>query len=450
MEAGGNTFVGRADSLKTLQGWLRDDSPAHGKTRVGSISGSAGIGKTFLLDHALRETDLRDRRYTTLRVAAATNMLPTLARVVEDLAASAKVLSSKTTEFPKVTECRHALEWMDRQAQEEVERGVAHDTELAKAVAELYGLARGLVQFVSLPPAAVVKAVMSFVQPKHVEHVVRLVQKAIAYQTEKPRGLRGRSEARLRNRLRNQLEKTLAEALVADLGRALSRGILFPKDEADRGRLLLVVDDYERLSEVAGDFMLRHLVPMLAQASFDSVIVVLGRDRLVDTHPGWRQHCQPHLLGDIALAEFTHQEAEQYVRGRGVTDPEKVQRIVRDTAGYPFLLESEVDDELHGQSSALARELFVERTTQWMSPQQKKWAIRLAFLDEVSIETIPRVLPKDDSEAVLAWFKREASLRAPTSERWTMRPMIRTKIREHVRNDSQAMYDELTRAAQGA
>lgn len=448
MEPGGNTFVGRADSLKTLQRWLLGE--AKGKTSVGSISGSAGIGKTFLLDHALRETDLRARRYTTLRVAGVTSMLPTLARVVENLADSAKVLSSRSTEFPKVTECRHALEWMDRRAQEEVEREVAHDTDLAKTVAELYGLARGLVQFVPLPYADVVKAVTSFVAPKHVEQVVRLVQKAIAYQTEKPRGLRGRSDARLRNRLRNQLEKTLAEALVADLERALSKGILGPRQVEDRGRLLLIVDDYERLSEVAGDFMLRHFVPMLATANFDSVVIVLGRDRLVDTHPGWRQHCQQHLLGDIALAELTREEAEQYVRVRGVKDPEKVERIVRDTAGYPFLLESEVDDELHGQSSALARELFFERTTQWMSPQQKRWAIRLAFLDEISLETIPRVLPKDDSEAVLTWFKREASLRAPTSQRWTMRPMIRTKIREYVRNDSRAMHDELMREAQGA
>jgi hypothetical protein len=170
---------------------------------------------------------------------------------------------------------------MDRRAQEEVEREVAHDTDFAKTVAELYGLARGLVQFVPLPYAEVVKAVTSFVAPKHVEQVVRLMQKAMAYQTEKPHGIRGRGDAELRNRLRNQ------------------------------------------------------------------------------------------------------------------------------------------------------------------------WAIRLAFLDEISMETIPCVLPKDDPEAVLAWFKREASLRAPTSERWTMRPMIRTKMREHVRNDSQAMHDELTRAAQG-
>jgi hypothetical protein len=444
------TFVGRVETLRALQTWLQGDLRAKTSPSIGSISGSAGIGKTFLLDHALRETSLEVRRYTLLRVAA-TSLLPTLAGVVMDLAASARTASLKKNEFPRVTECRRAIEWMDGRAREEVEREVAKDSDLAKTVAELYGLARGLVQFVPLPQAQVVARVANFIDPKHVETVVRLIQKAGAYQTEKASRLPGRGDARLRNHLRNELEKTLASALVGDLERDLAGGWRpLRKDASDRGRFLLVIDDYERLGEIAGEFLLRHLVSQLAAASFESVIIVLGRDRLVDTHAGWRQHCQQHVLGDIVLAELSPDEAAQYVRERGITDPAKVERIVRDTQGYPYLLESEVDDEIHGQSSALSRELFFERTTQWMSAQQKQWAIRIAFLDEISLETIPRVLPSENPETVLAWFKREASLRAPTAERWSMRPMIQTKLREYVRNDSPAKHAELTQAARGA
>lgn len=43
----------------------------------------------------------------------------------------------------------------------------------------------------------------------------------------------------------------------------------------------------------------------------------------------------------------------------------------------------------------------------------------------------------------------EASLRAPTADRWSMRPMIRTKLKEHVRNDSPAKHAELSKAALG-
>lgn len=450
MEPQRDTFVGRVDTLRTLRSWLAGEVRANGgATSVGSISGSAGIGKTFLLDHALRETDLRDRRYVTLRVAA-TSRLPTLAGVAMDLAASAKLHSLKENDFPRITECRRAIEWMDGKARDEVERAAANDSELAKTVAEVYSLARGLVQFVPHPAAQVAARFTAMVDPKHVERFVRLVQKAVAYQTEKPPRLRGRGDARLRNHLRSELDKTLAGALISDLERALVVGWPFSRNkESKQGRLLLIIDDYERLGEVAGEFLLRHFVPLLAIARFESLVLALGRDRLVDTHPGWRQHRQQHLLGDIPLTELSRAEAEEYVRGRGISDALKIERIVTDTTGYPYLLESEVDDELHGQSSALSRELFVERTTQWMSSQQKQWAIRLAFLDEISIENIPRVLKDDDAASVLAWFKRESSLRAPTTDRWSMRPMIRRKLREYVRNDSPAKYAELITAAKG-
>src|SRR5690242_398715 len=42
-------------------------------------------------------------------------------------------------------------------------------------------------------------------------------------------------------------------------------------------------------------------------------------DRLVDTHIGWRQHCQQHLIGDIVLAELSNDEAAEYVRERGIS-----------------------------------------------------------------------------------------------------------------------------------
>lgn len=447
MERSRETFVGRVDTLRTLRAWLSGELRAPKSPSVGSLSGAAGIGKTFLLDHALREPDLRDSGCAILRVSA-TSLFPTLAGIVMDITASANKNILNKNEFTRVTECRRALEWMDGRARDEVEHAVADDSDLAKTVAEIYSLARGLVQLVPLPQAQVVARVAGMVDPRHLERIIRLIQKAAAYQTEKTPRLRGRGDARLRNHLRNELEKTLATALVSDLDRELGGGApwRFRKIEEGRARLLLIVDDYERLSGLAGEFLLRHLVPQLAGIQLETLIVVVGRDRLVDTHIGWRQHCQQHLIGDIVLTELSNNEAAEYVRERGISDPTKIERIVRDTAGFPYLLESEVADEIHGQSSALSRELFFERTTEWMSPQQKQWAARIAFLDEISLETIPRVLPNDDPEVVLAWFKKEASLRAPTADRWSMRPMIRTKFKEYVQNDSPAKYAELTRA----
>jgi hypothetical protein len=150
----------------------------------------------------------------------------------------------------------------------------------------------------------------------------------------------------------------------------------------------------------------------------------------------------------VQLVPWTADEAGRYVRGRGVEDDAAIDRIVRDTAGYPYLLESEVELELEGKGSALALQLFFDRTTRWMKdPDLRTWTRRLAFLDEVTTETISRVLPFADPGKVLEWFKREASLRDPSSSRWAMLPVIRSKIRECVRNDSPGELEQLRTAA---
>ncbi len=56
-------------------------------------------------------------------------------------------------------------------------------------------------------------------------------------------------------------------------------------------------------------------------------------------------------------------------------------------------------------------------------------------------------LDRAGATTVLEWFKSEASLRSPVASRWALRPMIKTKLKEYVQNDSQADYDELSRRA---
>lgn len=247
------------------------------------------------------------------------------------------------------------------------------------------------------------------------------------------------------------MSATLATSLISDLSKALvQRAPLLDRTLEKRGRLLLIVDDYERTRDVLGEFLLGHVVRALESAGFESLLIVIGRDRLKSTAPGWGQHHQDSLLDPIDLVELSSDEAEAYIRMRGIDRAEAVARIIRDTAGYPYLLAAEVDDELEGGSSALSRKNFFDRTTQWMTSEQKDWSKRLAFLDEISLETIALVVPDLDragATKVLEWFKSEASLRSPSSSRWALRPMIKTKLKEYVQNDSQADYDELSKRA---
>jgi hypothetical protein len=447
MDEARDGFVGRIETLDRLKNWLAGKTTANGRLGIGSIAGSAGIGKTYLLDHALRETNVIHRKYVTLRLSG-DRQLSTLARAFLLLLQGAQTSSGKSIRFPQADECWRALEWMDARARAEVEAAVKDDAELAKTIADVFSVLVGLAELVPHPLTRTAARIAGLVPKKHVEHVVRLIQTAVAFQSEKLPRFRGRHDVRLRNNLRKDLAATLVAAVVSDLKAGLVKGMLGDRSMQDRDRLLLIIDDYEQTENVLGDALLRCIVPALKNADFETLMIVIGRDRLTDTDTGWSQHHQETLLPPIMLEELTRDEAEQYARLRGVERPETIERIIRDTAGYPYLLAAEVADELNGESSALSRKNFFDRTTQWMTTEQKEWSKRLAFLDEVSLDTIPRVIDVSQPEtlAIMEWFKAEASLRSPRSRGWSLLPMIRTKLREYVKNDSETLYDELMRA----
>jgi hypothetical protein len=455
-------FVGRSDPVKAVRSWL-ESAAAGPRLRIGSISGPGGIGKTFLFAHALREARLAEspaaQGALVLRVRGA-DVLRTLAQVVtSDLVGSAVDSGVDPSSFVLTASCRRALEWMDTRARAELDAEALRDPDpaLAKQIADFYAIGVGLLQVVPSAQVRTVATLASHLPREHVEKVVQLLQRARAFQLEKGLlgGLRPGADFALRNRLRTELAKTLADSLVGDLSALLVgwrwRDVFhgLPRKLEGRDRLLLVIDDYERVASELGDFLLSSLVPLLESAPFQTLLVVIGRDRLVDTHPGWKQAHERSLVGEVRLSELSPAEAAEYARSRGVTDAATIERLVKDTEGYPFLLQSEVDAALEGAGSALGLKTFYDRTTRWMTEEARGWALRLAFLDEVSLDSIPRVIPDGDPEVVLAWFKNEASLRAPRAARWSMLPIIRSRFQALVRNDSPARFDALTRAGQG-
>jgi hypothetical protein len=444
------SFVGRADPLRRLKSWLMGEHQI-APLAIASMSGPGGIGKTFLLDHVLRDPEVGGRGYLVLRLQGSDRPRTLAQALAFDLITSHK--DGDGDAFKELARCRAQLEAMDAQARAEIEKKVQSDPELPKQIADAFGFGVGLLEWVPIPKAELAAKLAKRFGQKHVEEVVRLVQSALAYQLEdEPRVplWPGASDTALRNRLRTKLFETLGEAFVADLSDLLVESwSVSRKKLKGRQRLLIVLDDYERLQPFLEGFLIQDLVPRLQNADFSTTLLVIGRDRVADTHPAWKQNYGRFLLGDIRLTEMNAAEAEEYVRTRGVTDPAAIARIVRDTSGYPYLLHSEVDAELEGGGSALALKTFFDRTTRWMSDEQRGWSLRLAFLDEISIDTIPKVLPDDDPERVLAWFKNEASLRSSSATTWAMLPIIRSRLRAHLRNDSPRLHAELSAKAVG-
>lgn len=126
------------------------------------------------------------------------------------------------------------------------------------------------------------------------------------------------------------------------------------------------------------------------------------------------------------------------------------ERILKDSLGLPFLLAAEAECERHGGGSALSLQIFVDRTTRWMSREQKTWALALAFLEDVNADTVRCMLPDSEPMEVVEWFKQEASLRSPETEKWRMLPLISSRLQASIQNDSPSQYQTYKEMAANA
>jgi len=449
-------FVGRADPIAKLSTWLREE-PARGSLAIGSISGPGGVGKSFLLGHVLRSIDLSSRNFLTLRLQGADGPRTLTDLISRDLLGSCQdLVDGKSNVFGVTLNARRNLELMDAKARAELEQAFQANPELVKTVAALYSLGVGLLELVPLPEAKIAARIGKKLDPKLVGAVVERIQRVSAYHAERRLWngvLPDLFQRGARNRLRTNLAEALADYLVTDLAAILSgyrrkdwRRFL-PSKIPGRDNLLLIIDDYESVCGTLSDFLLTYFVPALTRVKFMTLILVIGRDRLVDTNVGWQQHFERHLVGDIALTSFTPDEARQYVVAHGIEPAATIDRIVTETAGFPYLLHAEVEAELKGGRTALALKMFFDRTTRCMNDDQKAWLRALSFLQTVDREAIQAVLPSEDADHVLEWFKAEASIRDPNAGKWSVLPIIRSRIQEYVRNDSEQQYADLQQAA---
>lgn len=265
-----------------------------------------------------------------------------------------------------------------------------------------------------------------------------------------PKQIRDRIGSTPASRLKRDLYGVTANALVSDLSGALAgkrtqwpnRGTRIP--ELDR--LLLVIDDYEAIGTTLGDFLISSLIPRLAEAPFATMLIIAGRDHLEATNPGWGQHCKRYLTEPIQLQPFDSETAAQMMAAYGVPEGRRA-AIYELTQGFPLLLSLAIEEASTDTASALFLKSFFDRTTRWMSSEEREWFTRVCFLDEVNEDTLHRVFPDDDIRAVQDWFEAEASVRDPSASAFRVRPLIREKVLSYIEIRSPQRHRELRESA---
>ncbi len=400
------SFVGRDDKVAALTALLRRSTSQGPKLRVASVSGPGGIGKSFLVRHIETASDIVDsEHYLKLELHGAATMRSTARLVTTDLVQSVGASVDLAEMFPQTLHLREVLARIDDIARTEL-RDI--ESEFGEWVSTLFSVGVGALGLHS--HGKVLAKVLGTVDDKQVEKFAKHVERAYRSEAGVKSWLPAVAE---RNRVRANVLGHLARALVADL-RGLVDGVRYR-------RVLLVIDDYESLEPMLGTFLLDELLPLLRDESFETTLVIVGRDRVRDTNASWLQHYAQNLAGnDIELVHLTKDESASLIRARlgaGVDDA-VVQRIIADTEGYPYLIDSEVEDALTGGGTALSLRNFVDRTTRWMTAEQREWMQAVCFLDVVNEDSIADVLPDATPAVVLDWFEREASIRSPHTKHY--------------------------------
>lgn len=420
MSARQKIFVGRKNDLQRIREWVLGYGWT-GKLNAISIEGPGGVGKSTLCEHALEPDELATRGY--LRATIAGQDDPSDASVyswMERLVNSAASrLDDPGNAFSRTRRVLHYHHDILVALERELRAANAGEDEL-DAVLAFFGAARlGLGTL-----RRDLRTLVSNQTREDLERIWKSIRSAAALQA----GHWDRWTRPLKNEVRRAPIRTLTRSIVADLEQLFDPG--FGREPSPYKRLLLVLDDYEGLSEIIGRTVVSELVPRLREATFETLLIVIGRDDIRMTDGAWESNLAPVLGGRrVVLRPLGANEIAQLCNDRSVDDPATVTRIHEESHGYPWLVDILLDDlAATGKSPVTSYHRFVRRMSRFMTDEERGWFEALCFLDTVSFATMEKVLPTVDKELVMTWFINEQSIRSFEADAWKVWPYIRNRV----------------------
>jgi hypothetical protein len=425
------------------------------------ISGAGGIGKSYLVEHVLSSLEPAKAGWLALRVDAAQAQARGDFFVLVDGQLARRSLAPpadpRVDYFPETRRVAAAHRALVAKVAKELERQGAPE-DVRRAALALLKSAHFLNKTIpktreyldiakyNLEPNTLNESIDEAWDTINMLKTLRDVE----WLPEAVRNLLGEN---LTSRLKRDLYGVTADAVVSDLSAVLPgqfstnspNGAQLPIPGLDR--LLLVIDDYEALGATLGDFLISSLIPRLAEARFATMLIVAGRDDLENTHPGWRQHCKRYLTDQIRLRPFDAETAAQLMAAEGVAENRRA-AIYELTQGFPLLLSLAIEEASTDGASALFLKRFFDRTTRWMSSEEREWFTGTCYLDDVNEDTLRLVFLEEDIGAIQDWFEGEASIRDPSAPTFRVRPLIREKVLSYIEVRSPKRHHELRSRAQ--
>ena len=430
--------------------------------KIISIEGSGGIGKTFLLDQFLQEKEeaIANLNFLTMRVSG--NLDKTsLIDIVKTLVFSAKgkgFLEPPTYYFPDTVNILNKIEEVKNSVVKEFEAKFPEkDNErnlLGDIIEDIFSLGEDVKNINSPNILKRAKGVKEGAEDlyKLYNDLNQVNIQELGFLERFPgigRVIDYFSEKSLYNEIRQNACKILAETLSRDIQALVKH---FHKDDRwkpkreklkDTDRLLIILDDYEKLGNHLGVFLVNYFLPMANKYEFAAPIIILGRDRLESTHPAWDQNFKRNLVSRIELQPLSKDEMNSLVEFYGVKTVEEKERAWRDTQGYPFYVQLWQEEISSGGRTAVMLKRFYDRITRWMSEREKVWLEKVIFLNEVNKMTLKSHFGESQIEEVFNWFISEGSLRDTNSKTFCIREYLRSRLVEYFKISDPEKFKEL-------
>lgn len=450
-------FVGRENAIEQIQSVLTNVTRAGDRLTIQSIYGAGGIGKSWLFKHAESGVDLKNQNYISMRIDGNSLSSDTVEKAVTSLIDSAKTNAPLDNTpryyFPAVQRVIKQIEVIRRElAAEAAESKQGDNSDFQKLLSFAFSTGESIQDI--FPGTRNKININEF--KKLFDSLEEIIPTMKSLQIESPffferLGVGGSRS--LRNSIKENACAELARAFMSDISAILSGYQRKDKLKATQSKLegvdklLLIIDDFEKLQNSIGTFLTSHLLPGLSSADFKSVVFILGRDQLEATDPSWDQHLGKFLMPQIALTPLSQSETYNLIELHIGDRLEEKERAWRDTQGYPFYLQLWIEEQTSGGRSAIMLQRFHDRTTRWMTKQQKEWLQQIIFMSEINIRTLKRFFSNEEAEEVFQWFKNEGSIRDTTGTTFCVREYLRSRLLDYLRITNPDRFDQLERQA---
>ena len=445
-------FVGRKEELDRLRKVLCGETVSSSSVSILSIEGTGGIGKTAFFEHALGIADVADRKYLRMTITGIEQgsdlLVPTIARLVRSADAESIRAKPAGYYFPAVDRVVSAVNSIRANAISEFLRRHPNDDEGRTGFESYFDRLLGLGKRLN-DIAPITSRFLNFRKVARVRSTLESTVPTLkSICPESGSVLFGRKKA-LRNAIKENVCKPLADALVSNLSAILARPgrrdrwRLTHRRISGISRLLLIIDDYERLQTALGEFLVAHLLPELKRAAFETLIVIMGRDDLQATDTRWDRDHRNSLLKPIRLTPLTRSELYALVDSYGITSDSEKERSWNDTEGFPYYVQLWCEEAESHANAFLMRQKFYDRTVQWMSDHEREWLESAIFLDRVNRSTLGIMLGDAVATEAMNWFEREGSVRCTTGEYPRVREYIRSRLRDYLDRKDPARFNEL-------